>query len=982
MASAALATILLGALTGVAAPQSTASMAQRTVAAMSFAGLPLTEEETQRFEAALSAPREETERLVEELLDPHCLFELEISPAGRLRVAPGAAAAELTAGGWRPFLVKVQNDAGITSRLSVDSPQAGAWAKATADENRERWLELSLFDRAPLTAQLTGLSLEYKLVSLLAVRAGTHEARFRFDAEQGPQGAGFEPELARTFRVRPATPVRLDIRDHDGSPTAARLIVSDERGWIHPYPNKRLGSDAYFHLQIYRESGDVLELPAGTYQVQYGRGPEYTTKTETFTVPETDPALGRGAERDFELVLELERWIDTAALGWFSGDHHLHGSGCLHYEEPTPGIGAEELFRHLRGEDLRVGFALVWGPGFADQRRYFTGREPTIARDGHVLRYDVEVSGFGAHKGGGHLALLGLDELDYPGSGGALEEWPSFCLPILRWARAQGALAGFAHSGKGLGVESPLLPNDLTPPMNGIGAMEFLVDAVHGAVDFLGVGNSDYTAELNLWYHALNCGFRVPIAGETDYPCLSDERVGKARSYVYLAPEDRELTDTRAWLRGLARGASYVSDGRTHLVDFRVSPAEDPGRDHPVGSLEPLELTHPGTVIVKLTAAALPAERAIARVLSEFWNLEYALAEDTVPIEVVVNGLPVAEVSIPATGAPVGVQLEIPIEAGSWIAARVRGAAHTNPIYCSVDGEALRTSRRSAVWCLEAVDKAWEEKHLLIEPRDRPDAQLAYEIAREHFRRVFEASPPEPIRRWPDPLYPYGFGTFPAQLETLRANLSVAPAAALAQAADIVGQLERAEAAGTLGAGAKVFLERRVYAVLDERVGSAEFDVPRFWQLGPFVDRPLGQPLPPDATLEPTASYTGLAGLTRSIVREETPLLLNDLVAAHGAPLTTYLAFDLDAPTAGLAEFNLGLDARRFSPTQRLRIWIGGELVYEKDERRPLSGELDRFHAALKKGRNRVVIRLSLQSERAEFALRVRGPDGLTVRTD
>lgn len=978
MASAALASLLLGALTGVAPPQSTASMAQRTVAAMSFAGRPLTEEETARFEALLAAPDADAEALVQELLDPHCLFELEISPAGRLRVAPGAAATELTAGAWHPFLVKVRNDAGITTRLGVESPHAGAWAKSSPEDVRQSWMELSLFDRAPLTAQLTGLALEYKLVSVLAVREGVHEGRFTFDAEQGSQGAGFEPELARTFTVRPATPVRLTILDDDGSPTAARLIVSDERGWIHPYPNKRLGADAYFHLQIYRESGEVLELPSGTYRIEYGRGPEYTTKTETFTVP----ALEGGGEH--ELTLQLERWIDTAALGWFSGDHHLHGSGCLHYEEPTPGIGAEELFRHLRGEDLRVGFALVWGPGFADQRRYFTGREPTIARQGHVLRYDVEVSGFGSHKGGGHLALLGLDELDYPGTGGELDAWPGFCLPILEWAREQGALAGFAHSGKGLGVESELLPNDLTPPMNGIGAMEFLVDAVHGAVDFLGVGNSDYVSELNLWYHALNCGFRIPIAGETDYPCLSDERVGKVRSYVQLAPADRELADAKAWLGGLARGASYVGDGRTHLLDLRVSSVESPREEHPLGAAEPFELARPGHVIVKLTAAARPSDRAIERVRNEFWNLEYARDPDahTVPVEIVVAGLPVAEVTIPATGAPVGVQVEVPIEASSWIAARVRGAAHTNPIWCEVGGAPLRTSRRSAVWCLEAVDKAWEEKHLLITPRDRPDAQLAYERAREHFRRVFETAPPEPIRRWPVPLYPYGFSTFPAQLETLRVNLSVDLDAALAQAADIVDQLERAVAAGTLAPGARVFLERRVHGVLDETVGSTEFDVPRFWQLGPFEDRPLAQALPPDADLEPTASYTGLAGLTRSVVREETPLLLNDLVAAHGAPLTAYLAFDLDAPEPGLAEFNLGLDARRFSPTHRLRIWVAGELVYEKDERRPLSGESDRFHAALAEGRNRVVVRLSLRSTRAEFSLRVRGPDGLTAIAD
>ena len=70
------------------------------------------------------------------------------------------------------------------------------------------------------------------------------------------------------------------------------------------------------------------------------------------------------------------------------------------------------------------------------------------------------------------------------------------------------------------------------PRFNDNGANEYLIDVTHGAVDFLAAVNTALLPELNLWYHALNCGFRTVVAGETDFPCLF-ERVGAGRTYVH-----------------------------------------------------------------------------------------------------------------------------------------------------------------------------------------------------------------------------------------------------------------------------------------------------------------------------------------------------------------------------------------------------------------------------------------------------------------
>src|SRR5207237_9124763 len=133
------------------------------------------------------------------------------------------------------------------------------------------------------------------------------------------------------------------------------------------------------------------------------------------------------------------------------------------------------------------------------------------------------------------------------------------------------------HSGWGLKVPGTTLPTDVVPPFDGIGANEYVVDVTHEvpgpdgkpapAVDFMSTVDTPYAWELNMWYHTLNCGYRTRISGETDFPCIYDERVGLGRSYVKL---DGKLESDR-WCEGLRNGRDYLSDGRSHLTEFKVN---------------------------------------------------------------------------------------------------------------------------------------------------------------------------------------------------------------------------------------------------------------------------------------------------------------------------------------------------------------------------------------------------------------------------
>ena len=101
-------------------------------------------------------------------------------------------------------------------------------------------------------------------------------------------------------------------------------------------------------------------------------------------------------------------------MGWWSGDHHIYAAGCAHYNNPSEGVHAPDMQRHIMGEDLKIGCNLTWGPCFEYQKQFFNGKDDKVSQYPYLLRYDVEVRGFGSHRSG-HLCLLRLKEQIYPG---------------------------------------------------------------------------------------------------------------------------------------------------------------------------------------------------------------------------------------------------------------------------------------------------------------------------------------------------------------------------------------------------------------------------------------------------------------------------------------------------------------------------------------------------------------------------------------
>ena len=191
----------------------------------------------------------------------------------------------------------------MTKELRITSPQAGQVyagmsplsAKRMQREplreaeaktaNTNQFLDVEMFARPPMTPHLSGLEVEYALALIYSREAGKREATIGFDVGGTTQDLGFRAEVPVLFDIQPAVPVKLRVRDHDGTPTTASFIFRDAAGHVYPPQAKRLAPDFFFQPQIYRGDGDIVLLPPGELTVEFTRGPEYRRLRREVTIP-------------------------------------------------------------------------------------------------------------------------------------------------------------------------------------------------------------------------------------------------------------------------------------------------------------------------------------------------------------------------------------------------------------------------------------------------------------------------------------------------------------------------------------------------------------------------------------------------------------------------------------------------------------------------------------------------------------------------
>lgn len=753
--------------------QPLAANAERLAESLNFLGAPFSERTSKDLAAAIAA---RDAKRVQETLDPHVLFLVSLNPESRVKVSRGPAQPALQQAGFVPVLVKIVNESTVKKQLDVSSPQAGtvyggSWRNEKdpkADPRApQRFLHLEMFRSAPMTANLSGLLVEYAILLIYSAEAGKREATIGFDVGQGTQDLGFRGEAAVLFDVRPGIPVKLRVADADRQPTVGRFTFQDAAGRIYPPQAKRLAPDLFFQQQVYRADGGTVLLPPGNLTVEYGRGPEYKLNSRNLVITETNQP---------ELEFQLERWINPMEYGFYNGDHHIHAAGCAHYTSPTEGVNPEDMFLHVKGEGMNVGCCLTWGPCYDFQRKFFEATPHKLSEPFALLKYDVEVSGFGSQSLG-HVCLLNLRDQTYPGSEGTKTKgWPTWTTPLMRWAKQQGAVTGYAHSASGLHVNSfeatkrllkkhdrdgdgrlslaecksallpdtfatidsdndeiltseeliaahrravSRLPNFAIPEMNGIGAQEVCVTTAMKVCDFISAMDTERTPEWNCWYHIMNCGFPLKVSGETDFPCISGSRVGQGRVYVQLGKIDR--LDFGQWCDALAQGRSYISDGYAHALRFTVED-KSPGNE--------LQILQPGVVRVKPTVA-FAAHQPLGTALGG-----KTPSGPTRKVEIVVNGVAVESKDVPADDKPHDIVFDVSIAKSSWVALRHYPSLHTNSVNVIVDKKPIRASRQSAEWCIGVIEQLWRVRGPDIARPERDEAERTFQKAIDIYRKI------------------------------------------------------------------------------------------------------------------------------------------------------------------------------------------------------------------------------------------------------
>jgi hypothetical protein len=126
-----------------------------------------------------------------------------------------------------------------------------------------------------------------------------------------------------------------------------------------------------------------------------------------------------------------------------------------------------------------------------------------------------------------------------------------------------------------------------------------------------------------------------------------------------------------------------------------------------------------------------------------YWDIERARlgASREVPVELLLNGYPVAKKNIEADGKLQDLSFDVNIERSGWLALRILPSSHTNPIFVLVDGQPIRASRRSAEWCLKGVEQCWSQKERFIKADELADARAAYDHARAKYRALVAECP-------------------------------------------------------------------------------------------------------------------------------------------------------------------------------------------------------------------------------------------------
>lgn len=305
----------------------------------------------------------------------------------------------------------------------------------------------------------------------------------------------------------------------------------------------------------------VLIVPPGRVDLSIERGYEYDLEARTINV-----APGSVTN----VALASAQFIDMQALGWWSGDTHVHWT--------ENGFSVNEdldlLDNVMRAEDVNFVSNLTLrqvdelvppptGPDFV---------KPDQAPMGPIAGYtgpEYFVQMGEEYRNGpyyGHLNFLNVTDLVQPISTGNSLDYgcagePGFVEALDYPINATAIVQAKAQVPLTTPPSSPLILSSHTAFAGSIAPPgAYVADIILGNMDGLD------QCRPQTYYASLNLGYRLPLTMGADHPA---RLVGQARTYVKVDPGAENYA---GWVNGIAAGRTFVTSGP--LLFLSVNGAE------------------------------------------------------------------------------------------------------------------------------------------------------------------------------------------------------------------------------------------------------------------------------------------------------------------------------------------------------------------------------------------------------------------------
>lgn len=491
--------------------------------------------------------------------------------------------------------------------------------------------------------------------------------------------------------ITPRVPLTLATTDEKGTPIAARISITDGRGkficpadaWVHADDSRIPAIHAMEKHYVHSPGKIVFQVPKDSVFITSSHGPAFSIVRNKVFAKQTDAVT---------LTVKIPRLsLPPDAGTWRNGDVHVHMNYGGNYRN-TP----DRVVKQAEAEDLNFVYNLIVNKEqrIPDVSLFAPGPDPASnANVTFLFGQEFHTSFWG------HLGLLNLKEhlilpdfVGYPKTAVA-SLWPNNGF-VADEAHKQGGFVGYVH---------PYENSEIFPDQAATISHTDPIDAALGRVDYYELlGFSDHHATSVVWYHMLNTGIRLGIAGGTDamanYASLRGP-VGLNRVFV---PGAANLS-SEEFLAGIKAGRGFVTNGP--LIGFTLGDSR-PGDSLSLGGKK-------------------------KAVLYKAWLRSNVPIEK---IEVVYNGDVVASHSGPEPVTQLDISEYIVLRENGWVLLRVYNSgphpdvfdvypyASTNPVFIH-QGKPSSTAYSSAVWFIRWIERL--EKMAKENPNFRNEAERA-----------------------------------------------------------------------------------------------------------------------------------------------------------------------------------------------------------------------------------------------------------------